>query len=64
MAESKNLYGIFLTFNSNIEEIFNRLREKYDQYFNLPIAPHLTLMYPFVPVFSLYPVVEQLEKVA
>jgi 2'-5' RNA ligase len=64
MAKSINLYGIFLTFNSGIEKIFNRLRENYEQYFNLPIAPHLTLMYPFVPVFSLYPVVEQLEKVA
>ena len=64
MAESKNLYGIFLTFNSNIEKVFNRLHENFERYFNLPAAPHLTLMYPFVPVFSLFMVNEQLEKVA
>jgi 2'-5' RNA ligase len=64
MKRGKNSYAIVLTFSDEIENVFNKLRANFQQYIDYTIVPHITLVYPFAPVFSLYPVVEQLEKVA
>jgi 2'-5' RNA ligase len=64
MATGKNDYAVVLTFSPAIEKILSRLRQEYLQYVDYTIVPHLTLIYPFMPVFSLYRVYEQLEKVA
>jgi poly(A) polymerase len=64
MVDEKNTYAVVLTFSGEIEKVFSKLRQDYQQYINYTIVPHITLVYPFVPVFSLYKVNEQLEKVA
>jgi len=64
MPDEKRTYAVVLTFNGEIEEVFGRLREDYQQYINYTIVPHITLVYPFVPVFSLFRVIEQLERAA
>jgi len=64
MSDEKHTYAVVLTFNGEIEEVFSRLREDYQQYINYTIVPHITLVYPFVPVFSLFRVIEQLKQVA
>jgi 2'-5' RNA ligase len=63
-ADQKITYAVVLTFDEKIEKIFSRLRARYPEYLNYTIVPHLTLVYPFVPVFSLFKVLEQLEAVA
>jgi 2'-5' RNA ligase len=62
--DEKITYAVVLTFSGEIEKVFSKLRADYQQYINYTIVPHITLVYPFVPVFSLYKVNEQLEKVA
>jgi 2'-5' RNA ligase len=64
MAAGKNLYAVALTFSGEIEKVFSRLREDFEQHMKYTIVPHVTLVYPFVPVFSLFQVNEQLMKVA
>jgi 2'-5' RNA ligase len=64
MAKLKNDYAVVLTFSSAIQKTLSKLRQEYLQYIDYQIVPHLTLIYPFMPVFSLYKVIEQLEKVA
>jgi 2'-5' RNA ligase len=64
MSDEKCTYAVVLTFSGEIEKVFSRLREDYQQYISYTIQPHVTLVYPFVPVFSLFRVIEQLEKVA
>jgi 2'-5' RNA ligase len=64
VVKAKNDYTIALTFAPDIEKTLNKLCEKYLKYTDYQIVPHLTLIYPFMPVFSLYRVNEQLEKVA
>ena len=64
MAKTKKDYAIVLTFAPRIEKPLSKLREKYLKNTDYQIVPHLTLVYPFMPVFSLYIVNEQLEKVA
>jgi len=64
MPDEKHTYAIALTFNEKLERVFSRLREDYQQYINYTIVPHITLVYSFVPVFSLFKVIEQLEQVA
>jgi len=61
---SSRLFGIGLTFRGNIEKVITLPITGYVPYFNRTIVPHLTLIYPFMPVFSLYRVNEQLEIVA
>jgi 2'-5' RNA ligase len=64
MAKLKNDYAVVLTFSPAIQKPLSKLGEEYLQYIDYKIVPHLTLIYPFMPVFSLYRVIEQLEKVA
>jgi 2'-5' RNA ligase len=64
MAKAKNDYAVVLTFSPDIEKTLSKLCEEYLKYIDYKIVPHLTLIYPFMPVFSLYTVNEQLEKVA
>ncbi|MGD0794746.1 MAG: 2'-5' RNA ligase family protein [Dehalococcoidales bacterium] len=64
MAKGKNDCAVVLTFSPDIENTLSRLCEEYLIYIDYKIVPHLTLIYPFTPVFSLYKVNEQLEKVA
>jgi 2'-5' RNA ligase len=64
MEKVKSTYAVALTFSGEIDKVFNKLRADYQQYINYTIEPHITLIYPFVPVFSLFQVNEQLEKAA
>ncbi len=59
-----NTYAIVLTFSDKIDKVFGKLRADYQQYITYTIVPHITLVYPFVPVFSLFKVIEQLDQVA
>jgi 2'-5' RNA ligase len=63
-ADQKITYAVVLTFNEKVEKIFSRLRARYPECLNYTLVPHLTLAYPFVPVFSLFRVLEQLDAVA
>lgn len=62
--DTKRIYSIALTFSREIEKRLSRFSEDYQQYARSIIVPHITLVYPFVPVFSLYKINEQLEIVA
>jgi len=64
MVPSSKIYAVVLTFPDDIEAVISKLLINFEQYFNHSIVPHMTLIYPFTPVFSLYRVYEQLEKVA
>ncbi|MHB8105556.1 MAG: 2'-5' RNA ligase family protein [Dehalococcoidales bacterium] len=64
MVKGENTYAIALTFSEKIENMFDRLRTDYQQDIEYTIVPHITLVYPFAPVFTLFQVNEQLEKVA
>jgi 2'-5' RNA ligase len=64
MVPSSKIYAVALTFPQNIDVLFAKLLANYEQYFNHAIVPHITLIYPFTPVFSLYRVYEALEKAA
>jgi 2'-5' RNA ligase len=64
MAEDKKTYAIALVLSDKIAEKLNELRTDYQQEMDYVIIPHLTLVYPFSPVFSLFQINEQLEKVA
>jgi 2'-5' RNA ligase len=64
MSKDKNDYAVVLTFSPAVEKTLSKLRQEYLKYIDYKIVPHLTLLYPFMPVFSLYRVIEQLEKVA
>ncbi len=64
MAKAKNDYIIVLTFRPEIKNSLSKLSQEYLGYIEYKIVPHLTLIYPFMPVFSLYRIYEQLEKVA
>jgi 2'-5' RNA ligase len=63
-VDQKITYAVVLTFDEKIEKVFGRLRARYLEYLNYTLVPHLTLVYPFVPVFSLFKVLEQLDAVA
>jgi 2'-5' RNA ligase len=64
MAAGKNLYAVVLTFSGEIEKVFEKLREDFQPHMNYTVVPHITLVYPFVPVFSFFRINEQLTKVA
>jgi 2'-5' RNA ligase len=64
VPSASKIYAIVLTFKGNIEKVITRLFTSYGPYFQHAIVPHITLVYPFTPVFSLYKIYEQLEKVA
>jgi poly(A) polymerase len=63
-GDTKRIFAVALIFPEAMEKRINRLSEDYRQYMKYDLVPHLTLVYPFVPVFSLFPLKEQLEKVA
>ncbi len=64
MARKERIYSIDLTFSEDIEKVLNKMRRDFQQYIDYIIVPHITLVYPFAPVFSLYQIYEQLGKVA
>ena len=64
MPSANKTYAVALTFPDDIEGVISKLLANYEQYFNDSIVPHMTLAYPFTPVFSLYRVYEALEKAA
>lgn len=64
MKKLKHSYAIVLTFSEEIENVLNKMRQEFQQYIDYIIVPHVTLVYPFAPVFSLFQINEQLEKVA
>jgi len=64
MARKEKIYSIDLTFSEDIEKVLSKMRRDFQQYIDYVIVPHITLVYPFAPVFSLYQIYEQLEKVA
>jgi len=64
MVKTTNTYAIALTFSENIDNLFERLRTDYQQDIAYTIVPHITLVNTFAPVFSVFQVNEQLEKVA
>jgi len=63
-GEERRTYAVALTFSEEVEKRLTTLGEDYLQYKKYTIIPHLTLLYPFAPVFSLFRVKEQLERVA
>ena len=64
MTETKKTYAVTLTFSEETAEKINGLRTEYQELTEYTIVPHITLVYPFSPVFSLFQINEQLEKVA
>jgi 2'-5' RNA ligase len=64
MAEAKKTYAIALVLSEKTAEKLDGLRTDYQQENDYVINPHLTLAYPFSPVFSLFQINEQLDKVA
>jgi 2'-5' RNA ligase len=64
VAKTKNTYAIALTFSEKTAEKINNLRTDYQEFSDYVIDPHITLVYPFSPVFSLFLIYEQLEKIA
>jgi 2'-5' RNA ligase len=63
-VETKRTFAVALTFPETVESRLIKLCEDYRQYMKYNIVPHMTLVYPFVPVFSLFQIKEQLENVA
>jgi 2'-5' RNA ligase len=64
MARKERIYSIGLTFSEEIENVLNKMRKDFQQYIDYIIVPHITLVYPFAPIFSLYQIYEQLGRVA
>ncbi len=64
MAEAKKTYAVALVLSDKTAEKLSQLRTDYQQVMDYNIIPHITLVYRFSPVFSLFQINEQLEKVA
>jgi 2'-5' RNA ligase len=64
MKKAKDSYAIVLTFSEDIENVFSKMRSRFQQYLDYTIVPHITLVYPFAPVFTLLQINEQLDKIA
>ena len=64
MVPTSKTYAVVITFPQDIEKVILKFLTNYEQYIRHDIVPHMTLIYPFTPVFSLYRVYEALEKVA
>jgi 2'-5' RNA ligase len=65
MTEDRKItYAIALILSNKTAEKLNKLRTDYQEANNYSVNPHITLVYPFSPVFSLFQVNEQLDKVA
>jgi 2'-5' RNA ligase len=63
-VEGKKTYAIALVLSDITAEKLNDLRTDYQQVMDYIIIPHITLVYPFSLVFSLFQINEQLYKVA
>jgi 2'-5' RNA ligase len=64
VKNNDNTYAVALVLSDNTADKLNELRTDYQQVMDYMITPHITLVYPFSPVFSLFQINEQLEKVA
>jgi 2'-5' RNA ligase len=65
MTEDRKItYAIALLLSNQTAVKLSKLRTDYQQATGYIVNPHITLVYPFSPVFSLFQVNEQLEKVA
>jgi 2'-5' RNA ligase len=56
-------YAVVLTFPGDVAEELNKLRSDYNQYVRYRIEPHLTLVYPFLPLRNIDTVDEKLAAV-
>ena len=64
MVEAEDSYAVAITFPGNIAGVFSQLREKYNQYVDYKIEPHITLVYPFIPIVDIVVVSEKLAEVS
>jgi 2'-5' RNA ligase len=65
MTEDRKItYAIALLLSSKTADELSKARTDYQQETNYIVNPHITLVYPFSPVFSLFQINEQLDKVA
>ena len=64
MGEAEKTYAVALILSNKTADKLNKLRTDYQQIMDYIIVPHITLVYPFSPVFSLFQISEQLERVA
>jgi len=64
MGETKKTYAVALVLSDKTADKLSELRTDYQLEMDYIINPHITLVYPFSPVFSLFQINEQLEKVA
>ncbi|MDD5338068.1 MAG: 2'-5' RNA ligase family protein [Dehalococcoidales bacterium] len=64
MAKKDRTYAIVLTFSEDIENVLSKMRRDFQRYIDHFIVPHITLVYPFTPVFSMYQIYDELGKVA
>ena len=62
MAEDS--YAVALTFPGDIAGVFSQLREKYNQYVDYKVEPHITLVYPFRPIADIMAVSGKLAEVS
>ncbi len=62
--EGKKTYAVALVLSDKTADELSKLRTDYQQEMDYIIIPHITLVYPFSPVFSLFQINEQLDKVA
>jgi 2'-5' RNA ligase len=65
MTEDRKItYAIALILSDKTADKLSKARTDYQQATDYIVNPHITLVYPFSPVFSLFQINEQLEKVA
>jgi 2'-5' RNA ligase len=65
MTEDRKItYAIALLLSNQTADKLSKLRTGYQEATGYIVNPHITLVYPFSPVFSLFQVNEQLDKVA
>lgn len=57
-------YAVALILSNKTADKLSKFRTEYQQEMDYIITPHITLVYPFSPVFSLFQVNEQLDKIA
>ncbi len=64
MAEARKTYAIALVLSGKTADKLSNLRTDYQQVMDYHIVPHITLVYPFSPVFSLFQINVELENIA
>jgi 2'-5' RNA ligase len=58
------LYAVALTFPDSINLEIDKLRERFKQYVNYTIVPHITLKMPFTPLNDITAVISRLHAIA